>query len=633
MKNLLFVLFGVSILFAGCSKEDNKKIGNDENQVYVTATLSQCTKTKVDIEVNDKGADVFWTKGDGITVFGINERETKARLGALTTEITGKAKSAKFEGTVTKASDGNYYVLYMGSGTTYGTGEVVTLNLTTQTGGTSSDEYSYLFPYTYMVGEEAGYLDENSNMVFEMEHICALLQFNLILTEEKEGVVLRSIDVSGSNIRDKKSLNAYTKSLSDISSAGNKLTLTYTTGPKLNTTATVVAMSSFPTEVGEVDVRVFLYDNGTEKYIDIPVSQATFEAGKRYTKTLEIDLSKAVVVAKKPDIIDYEAKTALITSYEELAWISSVTNIGNQNYSDGYNYDGFSGWVLTQGKDIDLQGSEEKQWIPIGTSSTIAFKGTYNGSSYKIDNIYINSSTGSYQGLFGYISSSQIKNVTLASGSISARSLTGGIAGYIINSQIITCVNKVNISGIDRSLGGISGYSNGSKLIACENYGDVSNDSSSGVIAAGIVGYAVGSNFIACINHGNIKTEGQVGGISGYLLTNTTIILSCINEGTITGSSDIGGVLGQLVQYDTKNTKELYFVNNPELFVAGSDSQGQGWNTKGPSSISGLNSDETIQSLNDAITEWNTNNPDYASPCKFAAGGDDNTIPKLVPIE
>ena len=121
--------------------------------------------------------------------------------------------------------------------------------------------------------------------------------------------------------------------------------------------------------------------------------------------------------------------------------------------------------------------------------------------------------------------------------------------------------------------------------------------------------------------------------VQGPISNPAAALTACINEGTISGPSRIGGIAYSLSNYSIDETRELYFVNNAGLFVVKSDGLGQGWNTKGPSQISDLNKQETIDSLNAAIAEWNTNNPDYASPYHYAAGGDDNTIPKLVPIE
>ena len=59
--------------------------------------------------------------------------------------------------------------------------------------------------------------------------------------------------------------------------------------------------------------------------------------------------------------------------------------------------------------DIDLTGVN---WQPIGTSSSNAYKGTFDGNGHTIKNLTINS-TQSLVGLFGYIQSAQIRNLIL----------------------------------------------------------------------------------------------------------------------------------------------------------------------------------------------------------------------------
>lgn len=391
-------------------------------------------------------------------------------------------------------------------------------------------------------------------------------------------------------------------------------------------------------------VRVFIDDNGITKYLDFAAVTVSFEAGKRYTKSLELDMSKAKDASiMKPEVIDYDAKTAQITTRAELAWVAAATNVGNAIYDD-YNYNGFTGWTLTQMNNIDLEGSETKQWTPIGKFNTVSnnqpFKGLYDGNGYKIENLYINN-TVMYQGLFGAVigSSSDISTIKgiILSGYVKGGSNVAGISAYISNVTISACVNRVNVNGAGQ-IGGLIGTPVGTcNLIACENYGTVTG---TGNGAGGIAGNA-GNNFnaIACVNHGTVSGTGTMtsaGGITSACSGTTVVIVSCINEGVIskTGSfASAGGIVGSMNGYNTTDTKELYFVNNATLFVAGRDNRNQGWNTKGPSLVSELNSDETIASLNAAIEEWNTNNPDYKSPSKFVSGGDDNTIPRLMPIK
>lgn len=640
MKKSLFVFLAAGLLLAGCHKDnDPNNNGGNGTKVQVKATLSQGAVTKVDVEPAEKGAEIFWTNGDKVGVFGNDINTGYYYAGALATTLEQRSKIALFEGSVIQNTVNEYYVCYPYNDVHQtNDGTAIPLDLTIQEGVANS--FEYLSSYMHMVSREPSHLN-NEKMAFSMEHLCVLLQFNLKLKDTREGITLKSIEITGDNLENKKNLNVFDKKLSDAEGSNHKLTLSYPNGGTdiVSEKESIVAMTTFPVETGDVKVRVFVDDNGTDKYLDFDAVTVTFEAGKRYTKSLELDMSKAKDASiMKPEVIDYDAKTAQITTRAELAWVAAATNVGNAIYDD-YNYNGFTGWTLTQMNDIDLEGSETKQWTPIGMQVK-AFKGVFDGKGYKIDNLYIESDN-SYFGVFGYTIGSLsnkvvIKNVILGSGTVKGRSYCAGLIGrmgdYVYT---IRCLNKADIvitgagyiGGITSSIG-INSY-----CIACENYGKVEGASYTG----GISGYMNRTNGVmVCINHGDISGTSDVGGIAGYLSGSSTAapsIFSNINEGTVSGSSSVGGVVGSMLYYNTSETKELYFVNNANLFVAGRDNNSQGWNTKGPSLVSELNSDETIASLNAAIEEWNTNNPDYKSPSKFVSGGDDNTIPRLMPIE
>lgn len=623
MKKTLLVSLSATLLLAGCNKDDIQNNRQDGEKVHVTANLSQGTLTKVDVEPSDKGADVYWINGDQVSVFG-----NATYAGSLSAKLSERAKKASFIGDITENTENNYYVVYPWNSNHESAQEtaVPLPSLMEQTA--TAGNQKHLSEYTCMVSKEAGHLNANNEMEFIMEHLCSLLQFELTLTDAADNILLESIEVYGASLVNKVDLDVTSKKLTAASDASNKLNLKYPDEqPVLSNSATVTAcMAAYPVS-DDLRVRVFVNDNGAEKYLTFNASSVTFESGKRYTKTLALDMSQAKDASiMEPETIDRTAKTAIINTRAELAWVAAATNVGSALY-DGYRYSGFSGWTLTQGKDIDLGGSETKQWIPIGlSSSSYAFKGVYDGSGYEIRNIYINT-TGHYQGLFGYCPSpSIIKNVKLVSGTVIGKNYIGGIVSNC--NIIIGCVNKANVTGSSSYTGGITGMAH-TYCVACENFGEINGGNSA---AGGITGPLYGK-MVACVNHGDCIATSS-GGMAGPLINDANAaLIACINEGTIIATGTGGGIASQLSNYSVDETKELYFVNNAGLFVTKFDFKGQGWDEIGPTTIPELNSEATINSLNAAIAEWNTNNPDYASPYHYAAGGDDNTIPKLVPIE
>ena len=88
----------------------------------------------------------------------------------------------------------------------------------------------------------------------------------------------------------------------------------------------------------------------------------------------------------------YEIRTA-----EDLKFVAEKVNAGDASYNKAY-------YKLTD--DINLNGSEGEQWIPIGTASN-KFMGTFDGNGRIISNLYINDTELEYAGLFGCIGTRQ----------------------------------------------------------------------------------------------------------------------------------------------------------------------------------------------------------------------------------
>lgn len=251
-----------------------------------------------------------------------------------------------------------------------------------------------------------------------------------------------------------------------------------------------------------------------------------------------------------------------------------ILNAGNFNYDIAY--------VI---EDINIGGTEENQWTPIGTSEN-SFTKIFDGQNYTIDGVYIKGNK-EYQGLFkrnygtikninannfyidtsvgtgGYISGivayseGTVENCILNNSKIIANGRnTGGIVGVNKGGIIKNCKNYGEILG-NWYVAGISGYSENSSLIenSC-NFGNITSESSqvsgtSGVQrnsrVAGITGSCASSNIKDCYNKGKILGNGiQIGGIVG--LNNTSsVVENCYNDGDVaTTSLESAGVSGQI---------------------------------------------------------------------------------------
>lgn len=245
--------------------------------------------------------------------------------------------------------------------------------------------------------------------------------------------------------------------------------------------------------------------------------------------------------------------------------IESAANLAYLSYMVGkaFNTEGLYFKLTT---DIDLNGSEDQQWIPIGLSgdayyedgcarnmapvcvgdySDLTFKGHFDGGGHSISNIYINEITGT-AGLFGALTATEgqtvVENVFVTSGYIKA-TRCGGIAGTCnvigYNQALVShCWNGAEIEG--SSAGGIIGEK-ADVIQNCYNVGTVNGR----LAAGGIVG-CVAAEVLECYNSGTVSGERYSGGILGGTITGKCSVRNCYNTGMVssTGSSAPSGYPG-----------------------------------------------------------------------------------------
>ena len=223
--------------------------------------------------------------------------------------------------------------------------------------------------------------------------------------------------------------------------------------------------------------------------------------------------------------------------------------------------------------DIDLNGSESDQWIPMTT-----FAGTFDGNYHSIKNMYMDTNQYDVMALFTEVTKEgTVKNLKLencyfhnyycdvtndsyyANNAIAsicninygiitniwvtgqlkgtipediagkfkdntrARTVMGGIVGLDNRGIITNCVNQASIEGkglapVDDYMVGafVSGicYGNNGIIYNCYNTGNIKAEGYNQELAAGIAGYSgasVISQIINCYNVGNIESSIVVG--------------------------------------------------------------------------------------------------------------------------
>ncbi len=191
--------------------------------------------------------------------------------------------------------------------------------------------------------------------------------------------------------------------------------------------------------------------------------------------------------------------------------------------------------------DIDLSIYVGMQFRIIGTRSSTAFRGVFDGNGKRIRNLTYSSTNRDYVGLFGYVrgSEAEIRNLQLIDPNIDAgaKSYVGSLVGY--NEGIITNCHATNVSvwGGNR-IGGLIGYTrDGTVTDCCVKDGSVSGDKEVG----GLVGYnqvSIANCYTTCSVSGNTNIGGLVG-------NNLKIIDNCYATGGTTGNDCVGGLVGR----------------------------------------------------------------------------------------
>ena len=253
-----------------------------------------------------------------------------------------------------------------------------------------------------------------------------------------------------------------------------------------------------------------------------------------------------------------ESNPYLIESAENLAFLSYMVNKGVDTH----------GLYFALTTDIDLNGSEDLPWFPIGMGNRWfaddgcerivdpsfkdnIFCGHFDGGGHSIYNLYVDGMD--YAGLFGRVSNwynegVTIENVSIESGYING-TYSGGIVGECEGIVFITnCKNNAQINGTAMA-GGIVGF--GSKVIRnCNNTGQVNGKAKAG----GIVG-AQAKTITESFNSGDITIEGDIaGGIIGSSSSGLIIIKNCYNTGNLSGhaTNGIGGIAGYIAGHSSE---------------------------------------------------------------------------------
>ena len=258
----------------------------------------------------------------------------------------------------------------------------------------------------------------------------------------------------------------------------------------------------------------------------------------------------------------------------ELAWLAAAVNGTLTTKSESIPADNFSGKTFSLMTDIDLQGNK---WTPIGTSSN-PFKGTFDGSNHTISNLVVEGGSSSNQGLFGYTTDGEIKNLTINNAKVSGRLNVGVVAGTPYTSKYtnIKVTGHVEVNGM-AYVGGVAGknaYANWKDIkvevdeTSLVYANSVEDGTAYRTYVGGVVGFnGEGGHSFTNITS-NIDVEGStcdVGGLFGIAHYNNKFI-NCSSSGDveiyaaddIDSAEEIGGIAGV---WHNENGTTVTFTN------------------------------------------------------------------------
>lgn len=239
---------------------------------------------------------------------------------------------------------------------------------------------------------------------------------------------------------------------------------------------------------------------------------------------------KAALKGNGTEESPYEIGTA-----EDLKFVAEKVNAGEPGY-------GSAVYKLTD--NIELAGSNDNQWTPIGTNDN-KFTGTFIGTGYEIRGLYIDNAELKNAGLFGVIiSPAKLAGITVKGAKVHAKSNVGAIAGSAYTGTVESCkvTGKIDISG-NYKVGGMFG----------EGYASITGSS---------VNAEEGSTVTGVYKASDLEGD-NVGGLIGFRGEGTSPTTNCSVSGvTVAGTRKVGGLIGSAF---TNNKVEDCRVSNVKV--------------------------------------------------------------------
>ncbi|SFU77077.1 YDG domain-containing protein [Pseudoduganella namucuonensis] len=182
-------------------------------------------------------------------------------------------------------------------------------------------------------------------------------------------------------------------------------------------------------------------------------------------------------------------------------------------------------------------------FAPIGNSD-YSYHGTFDGNGKTISNLFINRPSSDGVGLFSYLGSGTIKDLTLSGGSVTGDTNVGALVGYSgnLSGAVQNVRSSMAVSG-QNEVGGLVGFSHAA-ISGSSATGAVTGLSGTGTAnVGGLVGTNIGSITQSFATGSVYSARYNVGGLVGDNYDGASITNSYAT-GQVSGGNGVGGLAG-----------------------------------------------------------------------------------------